>query len=186
MAPRVCARWRGLLPALGGAGLQDQGLSSAVSIINWLLARRHLHTVDGSHRLCDRRAARQCRLRRRAWEWACRCSCSLKLLRRSSLSERLFAFARERTHLFCTVIDSERYRMCTDSLRTLHGPKYSRARNLISATARRYSNDDERRARQPEGQAWCTGLPNRLRNACASCAEPTSTLRRRCERESYV
>ena len=131
MAPRVCARWRGLLPALGGAGLQDQGLSSAVSIINWLLARRHLHTVDGSHRLCDRRAARQCRLRRRAWEWACRCSCSLKLLRRSSLSERLFAFARERTHLFCTVIDSERYRMCTASFRTLHGPKYSRARNSV-------------------------------------------------------
>ena len=102
-----------------------------MSIINWLPARRHLHAEDGSHHFCDRRAARQRRLRRRAWEWACRCGRALKLLRRSSLSERLFVFARERRHLFCTVIDSERYRVCMDDFRALHSPKYSRDQTLF-------------------------------------------------------
>ena len=126
LARSVCARLRGLLPALGGDGLQDRGAGSAVSIIDWLPARRHLHAVDGSHRFCDRRAAQQRRMRRRAWEWACRRGRSLKLLRRSSLSERLFAFALERTHLSCTVIDSERYRVCINVFRPLNSPKYSR------------------------------------------------------------
>ena len=91
----------------GGAGSHDRGAGTATSIIDWLACRRHLHSVDGGYRYGGRRAANERLLSRRAWEWACRCGRSLKLLRRSSLSERLFAFAHECRHLFCTVIDSE-------------------------------------------------------------------------------
>ena len=131
-APRLWARRRGLLPALAGAGLRDRGAGSAVSIIKWLAVRRHLHAEDGSHRFCDRSAARQRRLRRRAWEWACRGGRSLKLLpRRSSLSEGLFVFAHNRRHLFCTDIGSERYRVCMNVFRPLNSPKYSRDQTLF-------------------------------------------------------
>ena len=146
-------------------GLQDRGAGSAVSIINWLPARRHLHTEDGSHRFCDRRAARQRRLRRRAWEWACRCGRALKLLRRSSLSERLFVFARERRHLFCTVIDSERYRVCMDDFRALHKPKYSSDQTLFWLQVLSHGERSCVSRALPvcvnttNGQTWCLLIP---------------------------
>ena len=115
----------------GGAGSHDRGAGTATSIIDWLACRRHLHSVDGGYRYGGPRAAKERRLSRRAWEWACRCDRSFKLLRRSSLSQRLFAFAHDCRYLFCTVIDSERYRVCINVFRPLNSPKYSRDQTLF-------------------------------------------------------
>ena len=43
----------------------------------------------------------------------------------------IYAYAHVRTHLYRTVIDSIRYRICTYSVRLVCRPKFSRARNSV-------------------------------------------------------
>ena len=127
-----CRRLVGVAAAgAGGAGSRDQADRQAGMIMDWCSGGHHLPPVDGGYRYGGRSAAKDRRSSRRALpSMACRCGWCRRWW--SQWNVWIFhACAHVRTHLYRTVIDKIRYRVCTYSVRLVYNPKLSRAPNSV-------------------------------------------------------